>query len=111
MHLFAFTLLDVQIPIACSLEPGAAVAQLGEWRELLGRVDHRERVSPNRLELSLLSDSDIGRVVHLAQREIACCPFFTFTLEIRLERLILAIEVPNDAVEVLDELVSTAPRN
>lgn len=106
----ANTLLNVKIPITCSLEPGAANAQLGEWRELLGRVDHRDRVSPTRLELSPLRDSDIVEVVQLAQREVACCPFFTFFIEIRHERLLLAIEVPTDAIEVLDELMSSGRR-
>ena len=101
----------MQIPIACSLEPSAAEAQLGEWRQLLGPVDHRDRVAPERLELRLLPEADIAKVIQLAQREMACCPFFTFTLEIRLDRLILAVEVPNDAVEVFDGLMTHARPN
>jgi hypothetical protein len=107
----ANTLLNVKIPIACSLEPEVAHAQLGEWRQLLGRVDHRERVSPTRLELSPLRESDIVDVVRLARREVACCPFFTFAIEIGHERLILAIEVPDEAVGVLDEVLADARSN
>lgn len=107
----ANTLLNVKIPIACSLEAGAAKTQLGEWRQLLGRVDHRDRVSSTRLELGPLRHSDIAEVVHLAEREVACCPFFTFTIEIGHERLILAIEVPDEAVEVLDEVMAGARPN
>jgi hypothetical protein len=55
-----------------------------------------------------LPDSELGTLVHLAQRETACCPFFTFTLEIRREKLVLVIEVPDDAVETLDHLISNA---
>ena len=105
--MFGRTLHWVRIPIACTLEPGDAKSQLGEWHEVLRRVvDRSERVSPNRLELSLIPGSEIASVIELAQREVACCPFFTFTFEIGAERLVLAVEVPNNAIEILDQLVS-----
>jgi hypothetical protein len=49
---------------------------------------------------------DIGPLVSLAQREAACCTFFSFAMQIEADRLVLAIEVPDDAVEILDQLVS-----
>lgn len=67
-----------------------------------------ERVSPNRLELVLTTDVDIDSVVRLAQREAACCPFFTFTVDIGAERVVLAVHVPDDAIEVLDQFVASA---
>lgn len=97
----------MRIPIACTLRPSEARSQLGEWQVVLRRATHgTERVSPNRLELSLVPDADVGPLVSLARREVACCPFFSFTLEIHADRLVLAVEVPDDAVEMLDELVS-----
>ena len=100
-------LAGVEIPIACSLQPASARSQLGEWRELLARVvDGSERVTPTRLELSLLAGSDIGPVIDLAQRETACCPFFRFSVEITAERLALVVEVPDDATVALDQLGS-----
>jgi hypothetical protein len=98
----------VKIPIRWSLDAGDARAQLKEWQQLLGRVDHQDRVSSTRLELSPLDEFDIAELVQLARREVACCPFFTFTIEIGHERLVLAIEVPDEAVEVLDELIAGA---
>lgn len=98
----------MKIPIACTLQPSEARSQLGEWREVLHQVTNRsERVSPNRLEVGLLPDADIGLVIDLAQREAACCTFFSFAIEIQADRLVLAVEVPNAAVEVLDQLVSS----
>jgi hypothetical protein len=100
----------VQVPIACSLEPGDARSQLGEWQEVFRRVvDCSEQVSPNRLELSLRPDSDLGSIVNLAQREAACCPFFAFTIEISAQRVVLTIDVPDDAVQILDRLVHSDP--
>jgi hypothetical protein len=98
----------VKVPIACTLSPGDARSQLGEWRELLPRVTNRsERVTPIRLELTIKPDADIGPLIDLAQREVACCAFFSFCIEIQADRLVLAIEVPEDAVEILDGIVTT----
>jgi hypothetical protein len=71
-------------------------------------VKGSERVSPNRLELGLLPDADIESVISLAQREAACCPFFSFAIAIQADRLVLAVEVPDDAIEILDQLISTS---
>ncbi len=100
----------MQIPIACKLEAGAARAQLDEWRELLaGAVERRHRVSTGRLELVLSSGFDqVDALVRLAQRETACCAFFTFSIAIRAESLILAIEAPDDAEAILDDFANTA---
>ncbi len=101
----------MKIPVACALDQEAARSQVGEWQDVLQRaVARSERVSPNRLELTLVPNYDIGIVVKLAQREVACCPFFTFTVEIGEEQLVFVVEVLDDAVEVLDQLVSSARR-
>ena len=101
------TLRVVKVPIACTLDPSGAESQLNEWAEILHKVvDGSERVSPSRLELRLLPDSDIASVINLAQREAACCAFFSFAVEIRADHLVLAIEVPDDAVEILDQFDS-----
>jgi hypothetical protein len=55
-----------------------------------------------------LPEADIGSLINLAQRETACCTFFSFAIEIHSDRLVLAVEVPNDAVEVLGQLLSSA---
>lgn len=97
----------VKIPIACALEPGAARSQLGEWQDTVRQaVGSAVRVSSNRLELGLLPGAELERIVGLAQRESACCPFFTFSLRIHAERLTLVVEATDDAVEVLDQIDS-----
>ena len=60
------------------------------------------RVSPTRLELTIKPDADIGPLVNLAQREAACCAFFSFSIEIQAARLVL-----DDAVEILNGLVTS----
>jgi hypothetical protein len=54
--------------------------------------------------LELLPEADIASIAALAQREKACCPFFTFTIEISADDLTLVVEVPDDAIEVLNAL-------
>lgn len=95
------------IPIACTLEAGDARAQLDQWQAVLSTVvDSSERTSANRLELILLPGADVGSVISLAQREAACCAFFSFTIAIEADRLVLSVEVPDEAVEILDQLGS-----
>ncbi len=45
-------------------------------------------------------------MVRLAQREAACCPFFSFAIAIRADGPVLVVEVPERAIEILDEFVS-----
>jgi hypothetical protein len=100
----------VQIPIACTLEAEAARAQLDEWRALLvGAVERRHRVSIGRLELVLASGFDqVDALVRLAQRETACCAFFTFSIAIGSEALTLVIQAPDGSESILDEFVNAA---
>ena len=99
----------MKIPIACSLDSDSARTQLNEWQEQLGNaVAHRERVTANRLELTLSSKCDVGSLVNLAQREVECCPFFRFTLAIEVDGVVLSVEVPDDAVEILNQMESSA---
>ena len=102
--------MTVPTPIACTLEEGAARAQLDEWRDLLtGAIECRHRVSIGRLELALSSDFDqVDALVRLAQRESSCCAFFTFSIAIEAEALTLVIQAPDGAESILDDFLNTA---
>jgi hypothetical protein len=94
----------VEAPIACTLDAGAAGAQLEAWRDLLsGAITRRNRVATGRLELVLSSGFDqVDALVRLAQRETICCAFFTFSVAIGAEALTLVVEAPDDAGAILD---------
>jgi len=99
--------LEMDAPIACSLAPGAARTQLEEWRQLRAwAVAQEERVSPTRLELLLKPNCDLTAVVDLVQREVACCPFFAFVIDVKADGLVLVVDVPDGASEMLDKLIS-----
>jgi hypothetical protein len=101
----------VEIPIACTLEPSDARAQGDEWREMLGRlVGGAERVAPGVLRLWLRADLDeLPQLVALAQREKACCGFFSFSFEVEVDGLALVVGVPPGAVAILDDFATLSP--
>ncbi len=94
-------------PIACTLDAGAARAQVAEWRLLMARaLEHSDRVSPTRNELVLKpSFEDLGALANLMQREARCCTFFRFTLEMTATRCLLSVEVPEEASSLLTTFV------
>ena len=104
----------VTVPIVCRLEAPGARAQLGEWQDLLAGEDVRlARLSPTEISIRLPASgvdeagsnvTTVGSLVSLAQREKACCPFFTFRVDIDEDAVTLLVTVPEDAVAVLDEL-------
>jgi hypothetical protein len=100
----------MEVPIACTLDAGAAHQQVDAWERLLRRsLDRSERVAPTRLEYRLRTGTDLNEVADLARREAACCPFFTFTVEVGADRSVLVVSVPDDAVAMLDAFSATAP--
>jgi hypothetical protein len=99
-------------PIACSLDSGGALAQLEEWRNLLDAVVTTvERRAPTELRMQLDADQNsIGAVIALAQREVACCPFFAFTLQVDAHGMTLTTTVPPDAAPVVEAFAQLVPR-
>ncbi len=103
------TLVTVSEPLVCSLTEQAARGQLGEWRQVASDPAVTvTRPSPTRLELRLSERLDqIGKLVGLAQREKACCPFFDFSLDIAADSVTLVVSVPEDGAPLLDKLSRT----
>jgi hypothetical protein len=100
------------VPIACSLTPDAAAGRLDEWRAMFDRtVEATRRIGATRLELRLRSGADVSAVVDLARREVSCCPFFRFTLEVDVDNLTLVVEVPPEAEAVLDDFGRLVPND
>lgn len=89
----------------CSLSGAAAQAQLAEWRDAAAAlVTAASRPSPGQLVLTLRNDlGQLPGLIGLAQREKACCPFFSFSLAIEADGIALRIRVPPDAAVILDD--------
>jgi hypothetical protein len=94
-----------QIPVACTLTAAEAGDRTVEWRELVDRhvatVDRADGVV--RLHLRP-GDESLLAAADLAARELACCAFFTFAIEITPDGPWLRASVPDDAAPILDAL-------
>jgi ribosomal protein S19 len=92
----------VEVPIACSLTADQAQDRVTEWRALLGSGVDRAEIGEAVARLRLVEDDQtLVRVVDLAEREQACCPFFDFSIELDHGRRWLRVSVPSDAAGVL----------
>ena len=102
--------MGVDEPIACSLDSADARSQLDEWHTVLGAaVVATERESPTVIRLRLQAPPEsVSKIAALAEREVACCPFFHFAIEIDTNGLALTVTVPPDAAEVLTAFAALA---
>lgn len=93
-------------PAGCTLDGEDAASRLAEWRSFLARaVDRSERHSDQRLCLRLgPGEVDLLAAVDLSRREMACCDFFEFAIEMRRDANWLVVTVPAQAVGSLDGL-------
>jgi hypothetical protein len=100
----------VRIPIACTLVEEDRADRVEEWRAFLGSSVREVERAPTVARLRLVQGDDVlVAAADLAGRERACCAFFTFTLRIDgPETTWLEVEVPDDAVPVLDGLLALA---
>jgi len=98
-----------QVPIACSLTPDDAGDRVEEWRRFLSeriveikRTDNSARFRLEESGDALLIASD------LARREKACCPFFDFRLLLTPDAVWFEVDAPQEAAEVVSELIRMA---
>ncbi len=94
-----------ELPIACTLTPGA-MADRGEWLRQLGRKSLRagER-TPHGLALSF----DLGardEVIEWVRAERECCAFLTFDLNEAGDDVRLTVAGPPGSEPVLDGLLA-----
>jgi hypothetical protein len=97
----------VRVPIACTLTADLSANRIEEWRTALRTsISGVARSAPGRVELRIVDGPHhAGRLVDLARREKACCAFFTFAVEIDSQGVTMVVEVPHDAVAVLDDIL------
>ena len=102
----------VRTPIACTLTPEAVTDRLSEWQRFLAESTGAvERVSQQRLRIRLnASTSATLGAIDLARREKAWCSFFEFSIAIEEESSWLTVEVPPDAIDVLNRFVLLLPQ-
>jgi MerR family copper efflux transcriptional regulator len=87
--------------IGCSLGAADAERRVGEWRRLLSSAKRRERGDGTFRAVFDPSPGLITEVVELCGAEIACCPFFTFEVQITASAVVVTINGPDDALALI----------
>jgi hypothetical protein len=99
------------VPDACTLPTADQPLRLAEVDQLFATcLQQAQRLSAQALRLTLAGAVDLeSRVRDLADRESACCTFFTFTVAAPQPGLVtLDVEVAATYVDVLDALADRA---
>ena len=91
-----------KIPIACTLTAGDQVTRRDEWVSMLARSTGRDG---NKLRFPRSVATDLADLV---AREVECCAFFTFRMTVAREELVLEVDAPPEADELVAALLSLA---
>lgn len=94
------------VPASCTLPTVAQPVRIAEFDRFFAESVLRA-TRPHEARLELLLDADAEALAReLAEKESACCSFFTFTFEPSGEGITMAIEVPPTHIEVLDAVAA-----
>ena len=94
----------VDVPIACTLEPGAMPDRLAEWSTVRLQVQARSRTADGGLRLEFGGDVDVAGLARLVAAEQHCCPFFSFALTVDERGTGLEVRAPEGAADIVAEL-------
>ncbi len=96
-----------KIPIACTLTADEQVDRGGEWARMLTRASTRELTDAG-AQLTFPRDAALTtELADLVAREVDCCGFFTFTLTVSHDTLVLGISAPDEAKELVTAFVAS----
>jgi len=96
---------------ACSMPTAERPLRLAEFDALFTASVRKVTRDEHGVRLDLEGDSGLrDRVRVLAERETACCSFFTFAVEGSTDKVVVDISVPQDRREILDALADRAER-
>jgi hypothetical protein len=97
-------------PEACTLPASERPRRAAEFDALFAAaVRGIERAGPARLRLDLQpGPQTVARAAELAAAETGCCLFFTFTITVAADRLLMDITVPPAHTGTLDLLAGRA---
>jgi DNA-binding transcriptional MerR regulator len=93
--------------VACSLEPGLVAGRIDDWKATVSQAKDRDEL-PNGIRLQFPRSIDVAAMARLAADEQTCCGFFTFTLGIDVDGVILEVTGPADAQPVIAAMFGAA---
>ena len=96
---------------ACTLPTVERPLRLAEFDALFTEAVRSVQSDGGRVSMRLTGDNELqGRVRDLAERESACCSFFTFVVDGTESDLTLEITVPPERQDILTALADRAVR-
>ena len=99
--------IPADVPIACTLEPGAMGDRLAEWASLLDHATERTKIDGG-LRLHLGPGADLGDLGRLIGAERHCCAFLQFTLTVDANGTVLDVRAPELAADMVTDLFGSA---
>jgi DNA-binding transcriptional MerR regulator len=99
---------SLDVPIACTLEPGALRDRRAEWDSVLGQGKGRIATTHGGLRIEFGDDIDLGELARLVADEQRCCGFFSFAITVDHRGAGLEVRAPEDAAGVVAELFGHA---
>jgi MerR family copper efflux transcriptional regulator len=95
---------SVDVPIACTLEPGAMPERLAGWKAVLDRAKTRVATADGGLRIDFDDDIDLGELARLVTAEQHCCAFFSFALTVDQRGTALEVRAPEGASNIVAEM-------
>jgi MerR family copper efflux transcriptional regulator len=99
--------VPVEVPIACTLEPGALSERLAEWASVLDHAAQRIAIDGG-VRIELRRDVDLAELVRLIGAEQHCCAFFQFALTVDADGVVLEVRAPELAADIVTHLFGGA---
>lgn len=96
-----------EVPIACTLGAGEIQGRIADWQDALREVTRREPIEGG-VRVHLPRSTPIARLASLIEAEQTCCQFFTFTLTIGIDAVILDVIGPEGAEDIVHALVGAS---
>jgi hypothetical protein len=93
---------------SCTLPAAERPLRQSEFDDLFATLVTGDRIGPGHLRLVLAAPVD--QVRDLADRETACCSFFSFSVGTAPSGVVLEISVPLVRAPALDAIVARLPR-
>jgi hypothetical protein len=93
------------VPISCSLGAGDMAARAASWKALVAQA-----LGPASASASSGGGSwtveferkglDLAGLSQLVEAEVECCPFFIFTVTVKVDRVSLSVTAPPEAADL-----------
>jgi MerR family transcriptional regulator, copper efflux regulator len=99
--------VPMEIPIACTLEPGAMPDRLAEWANVVDHVTRRTPIDGG-LRIELRPDVDLADLGRLIGAEQHCCAFVQFALIVDADGIVLEVRAPEPAADIVTDLFGSA---